>query len=229
MSKTIVLTSVLALGALHCGGSSSRGSNMPEGAAAQEEGPGETMASAGMGPGDTQGSGTDTEMTPNSQPSAPANALSDPEIAMITEQANTAEIEQARVAQSKSQNDEVRRFAQMMIEHHTRAKSDQQALGLSTAESPLSRQLEQKAMTTLETLKSTSGADFDRAYIDAQVEGHQEVLDTIRQLQPNAQSSGLRSYLDDLTPKVEQHLEQARAAQQALRASSSRSGATGMR
>ena len=228
-SKTMILTSVLALGALHCGGSSNRGSNMPEGSSSTESSAGETTSSTGMGPGDTGGASTGTQPMGGSASSGDsASALDDQQIAMITEKVNTAEIEQARIAQSKSQNDQVRRFAQMMIEHHTQAKTEQQSLGLSATESPLSRQLEQKSKTTLQTLQSKSGADFDRAYLEAQVEGHQEALDTIRQLQPNAQNSELRSYLDKLTPQVEAHLEQARAAQQSLQ-TSSRSGVTGMR
>ena len=230
MNKTIVLTSALALGALHCGGSSNRGSNMPEGSTT-EESSAESTPSAGAGPGDSQGASTDTEQTPGSEPAGPSmTALSDPQIAMITEKVNTAEIEQAQIAQSKSKNEQVRRFASMMIEHHGKAKAQQEALGLSTAESALSQQLEQKAKTTLATLNAKTGDDFDRAYLQAQVEGHQEALDTIRQLQPKAQNSELRSYLDELTPKVEQHLAAAQSAQLSLQsATSSRSGATGMR
>jgi len=245
-SKTILLTSVLALGALHCGGSSNHGSNMPEGSTSGESSTGETTPSEGVGPGDTQGASTTTEQTagPDTTGSQPfeqnpaggssagssQTALSDPQIAMVTDRVNTAEIEQARIAQSKSKNEQVRHFAEMMIEHHSRAKNEQQALGLDTAESALSRQLEQKSKMTLETLNAKTGNDFDRAYLQAQVEGHQEALDTIRQLEQSAQNSELRSYLENLTPKVEQHLQQARAAQQALQTKTSRSDATtGMR
>jgi putative membrane protein len=214
MSRSILLASALALGAAHCGGSSTPPSNTPE-AANETAGPEPT----GSQPFETSsGSG-----------SSSATTLSDPQIAAITDKIHTAEIEQAEVAQSKSNNEQVRRFAQMMIEHHGQAKSEQATLGVGSDESPTSMQLEQESKATLETLKAKTGPDFDRAYIQGQVEGHQKALDTIKQARQSAQSPELRAYLDKLTPQVEQHLEQARAAQQALQASGERSGATGMR
>src|ERR1041384_5722350 len=141
--RKILLPSAFALGALHCGSSSSNhGSHMPQGSNTEMSPSDESKPSEGVGPGDTQGASTDTEMAPGSGAAGPsATALSDPQIAMITENVNTAEIEQARIAQSKSKNEQVRGFAAMMIEHHGRAKTEQQALGVGTAESPLSRQL----------------------------------------------------------------------------------------
>jgi putative membrane protein len=200
MRKTILLTGVLALGATHCGGSSTPPSNTPE--AAPE---------------------------PSSASATPDGSLSDAQIATITDKVNTAEIEQARIAQTKSSDEQVRQFAQMMIEHHGQAKAQQAGLGLGTADSPLSQELDREAQSTLETLQAKSGAEFDRAYLQAQVDAHQKALDTIRQqLIPNAQAPELRSYLENLAPQVEQHLTQARSALEAS-GSASASGATGMR
>lgn len=244
-SSGVLLGSALALGALHCGGSSNRDSNMPEASSTDPYAEVAPTPGTGLGqaPEEPSTSGPDTtgsrpfEQGPNSPQGtdsslASASQLNDQQIALITQNVNTAEIEQARVAQAKSQSEQVRRFAEMMIEHHGRAKTQQQALGLPTAESPLSQELERKAQSTLQKLNAKTGDDFDRAYIQAQVEGHQEALDTIRQLKANAKSSELRSYLDNLAPQVEHHLEQARSAQRELQSranSSSTSGATGMR
>lgn len=233
LRKCILVTAALALGVAHCGGSSKQ-SNMPEGSSAGSNEGGEGTPSPGTGPGDSLGASTDTEHAAGSEPAGSqpfeqqppagssagsvAAALSDPQIATITHGVNTAEIEQARLAQAKSKNQQVLRFAEMMIEHHGQAKTQQEALGLGTEASPLSRQLDRDAKTTLETLQAKTGDDFDRAYLQAQVDGHQQALDAIRELQPNAQNAELRSYLAKLSPQVEQHLEQARAAQQALQA-----------
>jgi len=220
LSRSILLTGALALCAAHCGGSSTPPSNTPEASAENTGGPDPTGSQQF-----TQGDGTTTGSNSD------AASLSDAQIAAIADKINTSEIEQARIAQSKSNNEQVRHFAEMMIEHHGQAKSQQQALGLGSAESQMSMQLEQESKATLETLQAKTGPDFDRAYMQGQVEGHQKALDTIKQLRTSAQSPELRSYLDKLTPQVEQHLEQARSAQQALQASSDRTGfgATGMR
>jgi putative membrane protein len=104
-----------------------------------------------------------------------------------------------------------------MLEQHSAAKKKQAALKLPTADSPLSQQLSEEASTTLADLKSKKGAEFDQAYLQAQVDGHQKVLDALQHdLRPQAQNPALQGYLAELEPKVSQHLEHARDAQRAL-------------
>jgi putative membrane protein len=146
-----------------------------------------------------------------------STALDDAQIAKITDSVNSAEIEQATLARERTQNPEVRRFASMMIEHHGEARKKQAELKLQTADSPLSQQLGQESKTTLESLRSKRGSDFDRAYLDAQVKGHQKVLETIgRVLAPQAQKPELRTYLTELEPTVSQHLQQARTTRESV-------------
>ena len=147
--------------------------------------------------------------------------LDDAQIAEITDSVNSAEIEQATLARERTQNPEVRRFASMMIEHHGEAQKKQASLKLQTADSPLSRQLREESKTTLQSLAAKHGADFDRAYLDAQVAGHQKVLETIgRVLAPQARKPELRTYLTELEPTVAQHLQQARSARESVQGGS---------
>jgi putative membrane protein len=221
MSKTlerILMSSALAMAAAGCGGSNSP-SNTPT-AAGNEQSTATAASESAQPPMASGSTGVDSSSASGSDDvplGTRAQKLNDAQIAAITDSVNSAEIEQARIAQAKSQNEQVRRFASMMIEHHGQAKAQQAALNLEAAESPLSQQLAVESRATLETLKAKSGADFDSAYLQAQVEAHQKALDTIRHdLQPSAKDPELRSYLENLTPKVSQHLEQARAAQQSL-------------
>jgi putative membrane protein len=150
--------------------------------------------------------------------------LNDQQIAAITEGVNTSEIEQANLARSKSKNESVRSFASMMIEHHGQAKKQQSRMKVSEQPSPLAEQLESESRTTLEDLKQKSGPEFDRAYVQAQIDAHQKVLDTLeRDLIPNAQDPELKSYLENLKPKVEQHLTQALSVQKRLDSSAQNS------
>jgi putative membrane protein len=142
-------------------------------------------------------------------------SLSDEQIAAITDAANSAEIAQAKLAESKSKNPDVKRFAAMMIHHHGDAKKKQAQLKLPTAESTASTALKADAASTLDTLKKDTGKDFDKAYIDAQVDGHQKVLDTINEkLLPNVRNTDLKAYLEEIKPRVEDHLKQAKELQQ---------------
>jgi putative membrane protein len=153
---------------------------------------------------------------------AKADPLSDEQIAAITDAANTAEIEQAKLAESKSKDPGVKRFAAMMIMHHGAAKQKQAKLKLKPQESATSTALQTDAASTLDMLKSDKGKDFDKAYIAAQIDGHQKVLDTINdKLLPNVKSADLKAYLDEIKPRVEQHLKEAKQLQESFDSKSS--------
>ncbi len=143
--------------------------------------------------------------------------LTDSQIAQITDDANSAEIEQAKLAESKAKDPRVKKFAERMVKHHGEAKDKQAKLNLKTDSSASARKLENDAKTTLSSLKATPDASFDRDYIAAQITEHQAVLDTINnQLLPNVKSADLKSYLNDIKPTVEMHLKSAQEIQHKL-------------
>jgi len=159
---------------------------------------------------------------PAPAPAPKPEALNDAQIAAITEAANTAEIAQAKVAQSKSKDAAVKSFAAMMITHHGQAKQKQAKLKLKTEESGVSTAMHADADATLNTLNADSTKDFDKDYISAQISGHQKVLDTINdQLLPNVKDANLKAYLNEIKPTVEQHLKQAKQLQQSFDSKSS--------
>jgi len=149
-------------------------------------------------------------------------ALSDAQIAAITEAANTAEIAQAKLAQTRSKDAAVKAFAAMMLTHHGEAKQKQAKLNLKLEESGVSTALHADASATLDALKTSSAKDFDQAYIAAQITGHQKVLETINdKLLPNVKGPGLKAYLGEIKPTVEAHLKQAKQLQQSFDSKSS--------
>ena len=210
------LTAVAALSALafiQCGGDQ-KSPEMPASEPAPSAAP-----PAAPADNDAGAATSGTAGTPPAQVAAPATpvppSLSDEQIAAITDAANSAEIAQAKLAESKSKNPEVKRFAAMMIKHHGEAKNKQAKLKLQPADSSDSSALKADASSTLDALKKDTGKDFDKAYIDAQVDAHQKVLDTINQkLLPNVKNADLKAYLDEIKPRVEDHLKQAKDLQQ---------------
>jgi putative membrane protein len=204
----LVSSSALALATLNCGGGSTPSSNTPASSAAAD--------GTGSDAKPDTTAATDTSADEHGGPEA-AMPLTDQQIAAVTDSVNTAEIEQARLAQSKSTNDEVKRFAAMMIEHHGQAKKKQVQLNLAEAESPLSLKLAAQTHLTMEQLKQKTGGEFDRAYLQAQIDGHQKVLEAIdTQLLPNAKNPELKAYLESIRPTVADHLARAQAAQGTL-------------
>lgn len=211
----LAAASALALATLNCGGSSTPESKTPNTAPAEASVPATNEPT-------TNDPTTDGATVSGSDSPDPASPLSDQQIAAVTDGVNTAEIEQAQLAQTKSTDEKVKLFASMMIEHHGQAKRKQTTLGIAKVESPLSLKLAAKAHTTMVQLKQKSGVEFDRAYLLAQVDGHQEVLETIdNQLLPDAKNPELKAYLEELRPQVAEHLERAKAAKDTLAAASS--------
>jgi putative membrane protein len=208
------MTTVAALAAfafINCGGDQKA-----------PEAPSNEPAPSAEPPADADAGATSMKAsTPAPAESATAEAtpvpetLTDEQIAAITDAANTAEIAQAKLAESKSKSTDVKRFAAMMIHHHGDAKKKQAQLKLQMADSSDSTALKSDAASTLDALKKDSGKAFDKAYIDAQVDGHQKVLDAINQkLLPNVKNADLKAYLDEIKPRVEEHLKQAKELQE---------------
>ena len=143
------------------------------------------------------------------------------QIAMVTELANTAEIEQGKLAQGKAKSASVKKFATMMVKHHSEAKADQtklyKELKLTPEASPQGNLLKEDSDKMTGTLRGAEGDAFDMAYMNSQVDAHQKVLDTInRELLPAASDEKLRESLEDMKETVESHLKEARSIQAEL-------------
>ncbi len=81
----------------------------------------------------------------------------------------------------------------------------------------MSSSLEGDAKSATDNMKSQTGADFDKSYVEAQVKEHQAVLDAIDQkLAPSATNADLKAYLAAVRPKIAMHLEHAQELQKKL-------------
>ncbi len=155
-------------------------------------------------------------------PSAEAmGTLTDEQIVEITHTANAGEIEQARLAQTKAKDGRVKRLAAMMIKDHSDADMKGMKLAkkasLTPSDSPTSTSLKSDAESNTASLKTQTGADFDKAYVDTQVKEHQAVLDMIdEKLSPNAKNADLKAYLTDVRAAVAMHLQHAKDLQSAM-------------
>lgn len=148
---------------------------------------------------------------PESKPEPKAEPLTDEQIARVAEGVNDAEIAQAKVAQTKSKDADVKKFAAMMIAHHGEAKQRQAKLKLKGEDSGLATTMHADAASTLDVLKTASPEDFDKDYAKAQIDGHQKVLDALNdRLIPSATRPDVKALLEQVKPVVEEHLVRAK-------------------
>jgi putative membrane protein len=155
---------------------------------------------------------------------ASSAALTDAQIAGITGAAHKGEIEQAKLAKKQSKNAKVKAFANQMIKQHTSAEKMEAAVatkaGITPADSDTSTSLTQMSADTVTKLQGLKGKEFDKAYVQAQVEAHTKVLDTIDNvLIPAAQNADLKAQLQKERPIVAAHLEHAKKLADSMGAS----------
>ena len=162
---------------------------------------------------------------------APAVALaqgkgpSDPQIAHIVVTANQIDIDAGKIAKSKSKNKEVQAFAQQMITDHGAVNKQAGALakklGVKPEDNDTSKSLKKGAQENVANLKKLSGAQFDKAYVDHEVDYHQQVLDAIdKVLVPSAQNAELKGLIEKVRPAIQAHLDHAKHVQADLGKSS---------
>jgi predicted outer membrane protein len=91
--------------------------------------------------------------------------------------ANMAEIQLGQLAETRAQSPEVKAFAQMMVTDHTKALDElKQAAGTATIPSALDK----KHQKLHDKLSKLSGAEFDKKYMEAMVDGHKDVTKMLK-------------------------------------------------
>ena len=124
-----------------------------------------------------------------------AQGPSDPQIAGIVVTANQIDVDQGKLAQARSKNKEVQDFAKRMVTDHTAV--NKQASDLVT---------------------KLKGAEFDKAYVNHEVDYHQQVLDAIdKVLIPNSKNAELKDLITKVRPAIAAHLDHAKMVQSSLK------------
>lgn len=145
---------------------------------------------------------------------AAALSKADQRIVMNMAMANMAEIEAAKLAQSKSQNEQVKNYAQQMIDDHTKALTDVQQLAQNKGVT-LPTELDKTNKTKSDKLAAMSGDAFDRAYMaQAGVADHKKVHSMLRQAQSRAKDPDVKALAARILPTVDQHLNSAQQLQE---------------
>ncbi len=149
---------------------------------------------------------------------APTEAVTDANIAAIVVAANTIDIKNAELANSKSTNSAVKAFAAQMITDHTSVNKQATdlvtKLNVTPVENATSHGLVESADATRNEMSAKVGAEFDKAYIDNEVAYHQAVIDVLdKTLIPAATNAELKALLEGVRPAFVAHLDHAKKIQ----------------
>src|SRR5262245_50108009 len=90
---------------------------------------------------------------------------------------NTAEVQLAEMAMKKSQNPQVKDFAQMLVRDHTQALDKIKQLRVDRGVKDTGDvKLTPEEQRTYDKLSKLSGAEFDREFMAAMVSGHRDAI-----------------------------------------------------
>lgn len=159
---------------------------------------------------------TRTPVNPNQtqNQTSPGNRTStvsqlDQEFFRLAYQGNNAEIQTSRLALERSQNDDIRDYAQRMITEHTRANEQLTRYATQQNIQLPSERVDPLNQAIAARLGQLSGEAFEQAYVEAQTNAHLRTIALYRTEIAQGQTQGLRTYASQLLPNIEQHYEMA--------------------
>ena len=128
---------------------------------------------------------------------------------------NMKEIQMGKLAQQKSTNAEVRSYAEMMINDHTKAlenlKKTAEAKNIS-----LPTALSEDAQEAYDDLNDENEDDFDKKYVNMMVDGHEKTIKKMEKASEKANDEEIRMWAADMLPTLRTHHSEAERLEDAL-------------
>jgi putative membrane protein len=145
------------------------------------------------------------------------------------------------MAKDHASNTEVKRFAQMMIDDHTKAGAELKQIASAHA-IPQDAAMDQKHKNLMDKLSKLNAKDFDKEYINAMVDDHEDAVRDLRsrvdenrsltdringknpenpaavtpEKSSNPVDASLNQWAANVLPTVEQHLDRAKQIKETL-------------
>lgn len=117
-----------------------------------------------------------------------------------------AEVALGKLAQTKATNPQVKSFADMMVKDHSKANDELMAIA-KAKNITLPAAPDADHQKKLDDLSKLSGKDFDKAYVDAMVDGHKKTLDLMNMGAKDCKDSELKAFAAKTAPVVQMHLD----------------------
>jgi putative membrane protein len=144
---------------------------------------------------------------------SPAPSLDDATIVAIFDNANTADIATGKLAAERGHSKEVRQFGAMLARDHDMVRRQgrdlAQKLGVTPTPPAGDKSAEDQA-AVLRRLSALRGAEFDRAFLQREVQFHKDVIAAIQTtLLPAIKNEELKALVVKVAPAFEAHLQMA--------------------
>ena len=132
-----------------------------------------------------------------------------PSFATKAARGGLAEVQLGQLASEKATDPDVKSFAQRMVTDHTRANDELQQLASAKGWS-LPSALDARSRGTMAKLQRSTGAAFDRAYMNAMVADHNADVAQFRAYSKSGADAELKSWAGTTLPTLEEHQKMAK-------------------
>lgn len=160
---------------------------------------------------------SDSNMTDNSKMNSGALAVSEATASFMTGVADVsmAEVKLGQLAQDKSSNARIKAFGEMMVRDHSKANDELKALA-GKKNVTLPAKIGDAHQKKYDDLSKKSGKDFDKAYINAMVDGHEAAVSDFKKQTDNSDAD-VKEWVNKTLPTLQMHLDSARAIKKELK------------
>jgi putative membrane protein len=141
-------------------------------------------------------------------PAAPVIAAADREFVTMAASGGMMEVEASRMALEKSQSDEVRKFAQRLVDDHARANEELRSVARDAGLTEMPSAMVQVHSSHMDRLRALGGQEFDREYVaQVGVAGHTEAVDLFERASRDAANPEIRQFAERQLPTLRDHLD----------------------
>ena len=128
---------------------------------------------------------------------------------------NAGEVRESQLAEKKATNPAVKKFAQQLVTEHRALALEMRSLAQKlsvtpdTADSDVHKVMDNARDQIKDLTDKSVGADWDKKYIDDQIDDHKDMLDKLQDAAKNTNSAELRAAIEKASGKVQEHLTKA--------------------
>jgi len=160
------------------------------------------------------GRNPDPNQSQTRAPRVSSSGSEDIEFVFDAAKGGLAEVELGKLAAEHAKNEEVKKFAQRMVDDHSKA-GDQLKTIAERKGIRLPQDVDPKDKALMNRLQKLNGAAFDRAYMQAMVNDHVKDVDAFKKEANGGHDPEVKSFASTTLPTLEEHLQHARQARTA--------------
>lgn len=127
-------------------------------------------------------------------------------------QSGMAEVKIATLGSQKAERADVKEFANMLVNDHTKVNSELNQLA-QTKGVELSAIVSADAANTFKDLEQESGTGFDKAFLSQMKDAHEKSISNFEDAEKNAADGEVKSWASKTLPALRSHLDKIKELQ----------------